>query len=477
MEVHVSLTGRDDLSGEIYRQLRRAILDGRLRPGDPLPPTRDLARSLSVSRNTATVAYDRLFGEGFVTARTGAGTYVSEHVPQMRPGPLERRETKSLQPRSVWGSIQLPTIAFERLAIFDFRTGLPDASLFPYETWRRLLSEQMRAEVVGKALYAHPAGHEGLRAAIARHIGVARGVQATTDDVLITGGTQQALDVIARTLLAPGETIAVEDPGYAPPRSLFRSLGLVLANVPVDNEGLIVDRLPSDARLVYITPSHQYPLGMSMSLQRRLALLEWADENDAAIIEDDYDSEFRFGGRPLEPLMTLDTSGRVIYVGSFSKTLIPILRLGFIVTPPSLREAMYRAKYVADWHTATPGQAALASFLDDGSFARHIRKLRSVYEKRHDLVTRILTRDFNNELELVPSVAGLHVTALARPEAADRLPDALRRASAQGVEVHELARIGGGPSARSRPGLMFGYGAIPTEHIEEGLRRLRAAFG
>ena len=474
MEVHVSLTGRHDLSGEIYRQLRHAILDGRLRPGDPLPPTRDLARSLSVSRNTATVAYDRLFGEGFVTARTGAGTFVSEQVPRAPGAAGERKEARTLQPRAVWGSINLPTNVFLPPAEFDFRSGLPDASLFPFERWRRLLSEQMRAESVGKGLYEHSAGHEGLREAIARHVGVARGVQTSPEDVVITNGTQQALDVIARTLLAPGECIAVENPGYGPPRSLFRSLGLVVQAVPVDAEGLIVDQLAAGARVVYISPSHQYPLGMSMSLQRRLALLEWADEHDAAIIEDDYDSEFRFGGRPLEPLVNLDRGARVIYVGSFSKTLLPTLRLGFIVTPPSLREAMYRAKYVADWHTGLPAQAALACFIETGDFARHIRKMRSVYEKRHGMIVDLLRRDFRNELELIPSAAGLHMTALARPSFAPSLDEALARASATGVEVHELSKIAAG--AAGMPGLILGYGAIATDRIEEGIRRLRAAF-
>src|SRR5262249_12290009 len=307
------------------------------------------------------------WGEGFVTSRAGAGTFVSPDLPDPAANGKRPRIVNALRPRPIWGSIPLAA-AFIRPAQFDFRTGLPDASLFPYETWRRLLAGQLRAEVVGSGGYVHPAGHRGLREAIARSIGISRSVQASPDDVVITNGTQQAIDLIARVILAPGDRVAVEDPGYEPPRRLFESLGARVQGVPVDRQGLVVDALPRNARLVYVTPSHQYPLGMSMALPRRLALLAWAEQNDAAIIEDDYDSEFRYGGRPIEPLQTLDTSGRVLYVGSYSKTLLPTLRLGFVVTPPSLRDAVHSAKYVTDWHTSLPLQAALASFIDDGGF-------------------------------------------------------------------------------------------------------------
>jgi GntR family transcriptional regulator/MocR family aminotransferase len=336
------------------------------------------------------------------------------------------------------------------------------------------MAEQLRPDVAGKAIYGDSGGHAGLREAIARHIAVSRGVQAAADDVVITNGTQQALDVIARVMLAPGDTIAVEDPGYVPPQMLFRSLGLAIEKVPVDRNGLVVERLSGVARLVYVTPSHQYPLGLSMSLQRRLALLAWAEEHNAAVIEDDYDSEFRFGGRPIEPLQTLDRSGRVIYVGSFSKTLLPTLRLGFIVAPPSLRDAMQRAKYVTDWHTSLPLQAALARFIETGDFARHLRKMRAIYEKRHDLIRSLLARDFSEQLEAIPAAAGLHLTTLARSGFADQLPAVLRRASGRGVEVHELSRIA--LSDVAGPGVMLGYGAIATDRIEEGLALLRQSF-
>jgi GntR family transcriptional regulator / MocR family aminotransferase len=472
MEVHVSLIGRRDLAGEIYRQLRRAILDGRLRPGDLLPPTRELAQSLSVSRTTVTIAYDRLSGEGFVRSRVGAGTWVSE---QVRPATAEpkRRSEGALRPRPIWDSISVSS-AFAKPARFDFRTGIPDASLFPFQTWRRLMARQVRSGTAGAGVYDDPAGHRGLREAIVRHISVSRGAKASADDVIITNGTQQAVDLVARALLAPGDRVAVEDPGYPPVRLLLQSQGTRVKGVPVDRHGLVVDALPRHTRLVYVTPSHQYPLGMPMALPRRLALLAWAERNNAAIVEDDYDSEFRFQGQPIEPLQSLDANGRVIYVGSFSKTMLPTLRLGFVVTPPSLRDAVRKAKFVTDWHSSVFAQAALADFIDDGGFARHVRKMAGVYRVRHQMVTQALTQEFIDLLEVIPSAAGLHLGALARTGSPGWLAAVVRRASDAGVELRELSRFA--LEAPARDGLIVGYGAIAGADIEEGLRRLRHCF-
>jgi GntR family transcriptional regulator/MocR family aminotransferase len=472
MEFHVSLSGRKDLSGEIYRQLRRAIVDGRLRPGDLLPPTRELSRSLAVSRTTITVAYDRLAGESFVTSRVGAGTFVSEHVGRT-PRESARQGEGVLRPRAIWDAIPLSD-AFASRAEFDFRTGLPDASLFPHKTWRRLVARELRAEAVAAGTYGHPAGHRGLRAAIARHIGISRGMAVSADDVTVTSGTQQALDVVSRVLLAPNDLVAVEDPGYPPPRRLLESLGARIVGVPVDGDGLVVQALPPRARVVYVTPSHQYPLGVPMTLPRRLALLAWAEQHKAAIVEDDYDSEFRFRGRPIEPVQTLDTAGRVIYVGSFSKTLLPMLRLGFVVTPPSLRAAVHKAKFVTDWHTSLLVQAALARFMDEGGFARHLRRMAAIYRARHEVVTQALLTEFAEHLELVPSRAGLHVAALARTHSVEQLGAVVRMASEAAVAVQQLARFAVQPPGRA--GLVLGYGAIPTGRIAEGLRRLRQCF-
>jgi GntR family transcriptional regulator / MocR family aminotransferase len=471
--LHVSLVGRKDLSGEIYRQVRRAIVHRRLRPGDRLPPSRELARELAVARGTVTAAYERLAAEGFVAFRQGAGTFVGELGAQAERDSSAHRSSGVLQPRRIWQSISLPT-AFEKPARFDFRTGLGDASLFPETEWRRAVTRALRSSTTTAGAYESSAGRRDLRAAIVRYIGISRSVEASADDVVITNGTQQALDLVARVLLAPGDAIAVEDPGYGPPRALFKALGLRVVGVPVDREGLIVDALPPGVRAVYVTPSHQYPLSVTLTMPRRHALLAWAEQNNAAIIEDDYDSEFRFGGRPLEPLQTLDANGRVVYVGSFSKSMLPTLRLGFLVTPPSLREALHKAKFVSDWHSPTLMQAALARFIDDGAFARHVRRMTAVYRVRHEMLTDALSRNFADLLELVPSTTGLHLTTLARRMSATGSPQSLAARANAGVAVQRLSVLA--VTANPRAGLVLGYGAIPTAHIEEGLRLLRACF-
>jgi GntR family transcriptional regulator / MocR family aminotransferase len=472
MAMHISLGGREDLSGEIYRQVRTAILNGRLHSGDCLTPSRELAQVLAVSRSTVVAAYERLAAEGFVTSRLGAGTFVS--VGLARTKRVARNQPDGvLRPRAIWDSIDLLS-AFERPARFDFRTGLPDARLFPHGTWRRLVGRALRSPDHAEGTYQHPAGQRLLRVAIARHIAISRGVETAADDIVVTTGTQQALDVIARVLLSPGDRIAVENPGYVPPSLLFRSLGIRVVGVPVDRDGLVVDALPRGVRAVYVTPSHQYPLGVTMTLRRRQALLTWAERNDAAIIEDDYDSEFRFGDRPLEPLQTLDTRGRVIYIGSFSKTLLPSLRLGFLVTPRSLQSAMHKAMFVSHWHTSTLAQTALAYLIDEGEFARHIRRANRTYRERHAILVQTLSREFDDHLKLIPSATGLHVAAVAKTASVEDVAAIARRAAGAGVAIQTLSSFA--VQGTGRAGVVLGYGAIPMKQIQEGLRSLRRSF-
>lgn len=379
MELHVHLEGRGDLARQIYRQIRSAILGGRLTRGDRLPPTRELARRHDVSRNTVSLAYEWLAAEGLISGRKGAGSFV-ESDPASRA--RWRAGQAPIPRRAVWKDIAAP-LPRDFAVRYDFGVGMPDAALFPFDTWRRILARQIRGSTL-KGEYGDPAGHPALRAAIARYIAVGRGVNASPADVIVTNGAQGAFDLIARVLLEPGVRVAVEEPGYPPPRLLFESYGARVAAVPVDAAGLDVGALPDDARLVYVTPSHQFPLGMPMPHARRSALLEWAERHNAVIIEDDYDSEFRFGGRPLETLQATDRRGRVIYVGSFSKSLLPALRLGFLIAPPSLQRVLQAASYVAGWHAQWPAQAALASLIDNGLLARHVRKMRREYAARHE---------------------------------------------------------------------------------------------
>jgi GntR family transcriptional regulator/MocR family aminotransferase len=336
------------------------------------------------------------------------------------------------------------------------------------------MGHELRESAFGPGYYGDPAGDPVLRQAIVRHIGTSRGVVAEPDDVTVTNGTQQAIDLISRVLLTPGDRVVVEDPGYPPVRLLFTSLGCRVTGVPVDGEGLVVEALPDDARLVYVTPSHQFPLGSTMSLSRRTALLRWADRNGAAIVEDDYDSEFRFGGRAVEPLRTLDANGRVLYVGSFSKTMFASLRLGFVVAPAALSGALQRAKYVADWFAPLPTQRALATFIDEGWFARHIRRMRAVYQVRHRAIAEGIARQLADHLIVVPSTVGLHLSTTAAAASRERLETVFRDALSIGVGVHPLSMFSHGQS--SPPGFAIGYGAIQIERIDEGLRLLRRAF-
>jgi GntR family transcriptional regulator / MocR family aminotransferase len=485
VDLHVSLAGRGDLAARIYRQVRDAILDGRLRPGERLPASRELAGRLKVSRNTVAVAYERLTAEGFLAGRVGAGTFVSATpVGPARRTPRKARAApagREVRPRGLWRSIPTPPAVDAAAAApaYDFRVGVPDAGLFPFQAWRRLVARELRPSAIRSGSYGEPAGHAGLRAAIARHIAVARSVRATADDVLVTQGAQQALDLVGRVLVEPGTCVAVEDPGYPPAALLFRSLGARVVGVPVDAEGLDVARLPAAARLVYVTPSHQFPLGAPMSLARRAALLGWAERAGAVLIEDDYDSEYRFSDRPLEPLQNLDRSGRVVYVGTFSKTLLPLLRLGFLVPPASLWEALRNAKRLADWHGDLATQGALAGFIDEGLLARHVRKATREYALRHELVVAGLERYLADWLEPVPSAAGLHLCARLAEGAAVDLGAAVALAADAGVAVNTLAQLradAGRPGTPGRDGLVLGYGAVRPDRIMPGLRRLAASL-
>jgi GntR family transcriptional regulator/MocR family aminotransferase len=351
---------------------------------------------------------------------------------------------------------------------YDFRVGVPDASRFPIEAWRRQVARQLRDLPLAEANYGDPVGEPALCAQIARHIGLARSVRVPPEQVLVTSGAQQAFDLIARVLVGPGTRVAVEEPGYPPAREVFTSFGARVAGVPVDAEGIDVTAIPAGTRLVYTTPSHQFPLGSPMSLARRTALLEWARREDAVIVEDDYDSEFRFADRPLEPLHSLDRGDRVLYVGSFSKTMLPMLRLGFLVAPPSLLRALVAAKRLADGQTDVTAQGAMARFMADGLFVRHVRRSTREYSARRASILSLLRRDFADRLEVVPATAGLHLAAWPRGDV--DVPALVKRAATTGVRVEDMAGYYG--FGVGRPGLVIGYGAIALDRIEDGLRLL-----
>ena len=463
MDLHIRLEKDGDLARQVYERIRAAILEGRLRQGDRVPPTRELASSLQISRNTVTLAYEWLAAEGLVAGRHGAGSFV-EAAPVAR---LRPRPGAALRVRAVWRAA--PPAATAEAPRFDFGVGVPDAAHFPFDVWRRALARQWRGSSV-EGLYGDPSGHPALRSAIARHVAIARGVRVRPEDVVVTNGAQGAFDLIARVLIDPGSRVAVEDPGYPRPRLLFDSYGARVVPVPVDNEGLDVAALPEGVSLVYVTPSHQFPLGMPMSHARRMALLAWAERRNAVIIEDDYDSEFRFGGRPLETLQAIDRFGRVVYVGSFSKSLLPALRIGFLAAPPSLTQPLAAAGYVASSAPPWAAQAALASLIDSGHFARHLRKMRRVYAARHERILRTLAEDFSRWLDPLPSVTGVHLAARLRSKDVRDERDILARARRVGVRFDRLSAYCVG---HPQQGLVLGYGAIRDADIATGLQRLR----
>jgi len=450
------------LAGQLYEQLRQAIAAGRLLPGDQLVPSRQLAAELGVSRHTVTTAYSRLVAEGYAAGRAGGGSVVASVLPAPPPEADPATALRPIPRFADWSPYFRPPPYGCR---FDLRAGLPDPTLFPADLWRRRVAAAVATE---HREYGDPAGRIRLRRAIAGWVGRSRSVTAREDTVVVTCGAQHAIDLVARVLLEPGDCVAVEDPGYVPVVRLFGALGARVVGVPVDDQGLVVDQLPPDARIVYVTPSHQYPLGMTMSMPRRRALLRWAERRDAAVIEDDYDSEFRYVDRPLEPLQALDAGGRVVYVGSFSKTFSPSVRLGFAVVPRPLAEPIAALRQLIDWHPPTALQTALAGFIDDGLLDKHIRRNRRVYAERAHILIGALSGPLAGHLTALAPNAGLHVAALL----ADGLREheVLQAAARHGVVtsgLHDCYH-----TVPAREGLLIGFGAVTTTGLAAALRIL-----
>jgi GntR family transcriptional regulator/MocR family aminotransferase len=475
-EFPIALPPRDSrgLLQALHTQLRGAILDGRLGPGLRLPSTRKLADACAISRNTAVAAYDLLLSEGYVVARQGAGVFVASVLPRRAeakaPGGDAANERRlAAYWRDPPGPFMPPIVPVPTLS---FSLGIPDGALFPFALWRRLTTRALRTLAKSRAIYGASRGQAALREGIARHVSFARAVACAADDIVVTGGAQQAFDLLARILVTPGRTVvAIENPGYPPVRTAFVAAGAKIAPVDVDDEGLVVERIPHEARIVCVSPSHQFPLGCAMSARRRAALLGFARTRGAVVVEDDYDGEFRFGGRPLDALQTLDRGECVFYVGTFSKSLFPAIRLGYVVAPSWALKALIAAKRDADWHSPIIEQETLAAFIGEGHMARHVRRMRGVYAARREAVLAGL-RAFSRWLEPIPSVAGLHLSAYA-DDSVDvaALADLARQ---HDVGVTPIRSFYFGPPARQA--LAFGYGAIDERAIVEACARLARAW-
>jgi len=483
IEMERPIPGSRDAGRVIYRQLKNAIQDGRLAAGTQLPASRKSAAFFSVSRNTVAEVYDRLSIEGLVVTRHGSGTYVADLPPEPASLPSSvstyRLNTFWLQEdvttaMGFWrDDLSVNTRAEKAM---DFRPALIDPRLFPFDVYRRVSAKQLRGLEKKPAAYKSAQGNQGnfhLREAITNHIALTRAVVCRSDDVVVTAGAQQAFDLLARILVTPGETVvAVEDPGYPPMRVAFAAAGARIVPVGVDEEGLVVDSLPTSLKVICVCPSHQFPLGVTMSKRRRAALVDFARRHGAVIVEDDYDGEFRFGDNPLQSLRASNAADVVFYVGTFSKCMLPSLRLGFVVVPDWARRTLVAAKNCLDWHCSTPLQTGVSAFIAEGHLARHVRKMRQIYSRRRQLLYALLRRDFSNWLEPIPSLYGMHVAAWAR----DRvdLDAAVQSLAGRSVKIHTLGRYYLRQSPRS--GLVFGYGAVDLHQIERGLAALQGAL-
>ncbi|MEG3789651.1 PLP-dependent aminotransferase family protein [Lysobacter sp. CCNWLW3] len=454
---------------QLHEQLRAAIVDQRLRPGAELPSTRRVASAYGLARNTVIAAYDLLVAEGYVLTRSGAKAVVADYRAQSaRPARRAARPVdERLNPQ--WRVVPERARNADETWIPGFHLGTPEHRHFPFEIWRRLLGRAYHPRHIGAFDYHSPYGRPRLRTAIAQHVSFARAVACAADDVLVTSGAQQAFDLIARVLVTPGKTkVAIEDPGYPPLRAALLAAGAQLAPIAVDHEGLRVDRLPADVRVICVTPSHQFPTGVAMSMARRAALLAFARRTGAVIVEDDYDGEFRYGNRPLNALQTLDRDASVLYVGTFSKSLFPALRIGYVVAPAWAREPLAAAKQCIDTAGNAQLQDALAQFILDGHLARHVRRMRKLYGERRRAMLDVFADELRPWLEPIPSEAGIHLSARFRDPAQAALLLTKARQHAPGA-------CGIGQFAlRPDPGLglVFGIGAIEAPAIREALRIL-----
>ena len=468
---------------QLYEDIRGAILKGQLKAGTRLPSTRELASDLRVSRNTVMNAFDQLLSEGYVEGHTGSGTFVSRTLPDellnaragQRRAALAQTRRRSLSSRGALLASTPVNVSTGAGRGRPFRPGTPALDSFPFETWARLTAKHWRRPRRELLHQGEPGGHARLRAAVAAYLGAARAVRCEPEQVIVVAGAQQALDLAARVLLDPGDAAWVEEPGYLGAKGALRAAGARLVPVPLDGQGMNVEagaRLEPSARLVYVSPSHQYPSGVTMSLSRRLALIEWASRAGAWILEDDYDSEYRYEGRPLAALQGLDTEGRVIYIGTFSKVLFPALRLGYMVVPADLAEAFCNARALSDRHSPTVEQAVLADFIEEGHFARHVRRMRALYAARQEVLVEAARRDLRGLLEVEPSDAGLHLVGWLPAGRDDR--EAARAAEAHGVEAQPLSSFC--LKTPERQGLVLGYAGYDEAEIREGVARLAAAL-
>lgn len=459
------------LRRQVYEQWRRGILTGRFRAGERVPSTRELAASLGVSRGTISQAWDQLIAEGYLETIQGSGTFVCRELPDRLVITRHARRAESASDVTVTLSRYGTGLTEEWRrtstadAVIRFSPGIPDRDHFPFQLWRRLIGRHLRNPKPAIFDYAERSvGEERLRSEIANYVTRLRAVHCSPDQIIVVSGSQQSLDLCGRLLLEPGEDVVIENPGYLGARRVFFAQGARLRPLGIDAHGLVVRGLPKKARLVYVTPSHQHPTGVALSLARRLELIEWAKSCEAVIIEDDYCSEYRYSGPPLPSLQGLANGAAVIYLGTFSKVMFPGLRIGYVIPPPSLVPFFGRAKWLADTQTPVLEQAALADFLAEGHMERHIRRMRRLYGLRREALLDSLKKHFGSRAQVLGDAAGMH--AMVRFEDTRIMQRAIRnKVELVSADSYYLTQPPGNE-------FIVGFSALPERAIQEGVRRL-----
>jgi GntR family transcriptional regulator / MocR family aminotransferase len=469
------------LHRRIYSALKAAIDTGRFGADTRLPSTRTLAADLKVSRNTVALAYEQLAAEGYIVAHDRSMMRVSSAVAYPRPLQPVRDKRKaqpklSAQARRLMQDLKIPpasSYAATPGLRYDFRYGRPAVDEFPHDLWRKLLAARARGSSLDSLGYGFPAGYEPLRHLLTGYLARARGMSCSTEQIVIVNGSQQAFDLIARLLIDPGDKVVIEEPHYPGSRLTFHAAGAILIGVPVDGEGLDTTKLPpvtADVRVCCVSPCHQFPTGVIMPLARRLALMDWASRAGAWVVEDDYVSEFRYEGDPIEALHALDRADRIIYVGTFSKTIFPALRLAYVVLPPALVNPFLAMKWVTDRYTTMLGQEALADFMASGQFERYLRRARNRNAARRRTLIEALREHFGERVEIAGDNAGVHLLVWLNDVRAHDVGNIIARAARAGVGVYPISPYYSRPLRRA--GLLFGYASLTEREIRAGIRRL-----
>jgi GntR family transcriptional regulator/MocR family aminotransferase len=476
LTIPLSKTG-EPLFRQVYISLRETILSGSLRGGEKLPSTRDLAEQLGISRTVVLAAYDLLLAEGFAEGRGGSGTYVTIGVGSARTVSAGRSvplrvsrfgRTAAAEWSMMNFALQMPRSGLS----YDFAYGRSDLESFPFAMWRRILLRCARTVRVAELDYGQAAGSMALRDAICVHVRRSRAVVCDASQIVIVNGSQQALDLIARVLMEPGDHVAFEDPSYQGTWEVLRAAGVDLLPIELDRDGLDPERIPEEARMVFVTPSHQFPTGVILPLARRLALLKWAKRRNAIVVEDDYDGEFRYEGQPLESLQGLDREGRVIYIGTFSRTVFSALRIGYLIAPKRLVQAFTAAKWLCDRHTATLEQATLAEFISSGMYERYLRRVRRRNSSRREALMGAIRTYLGNHVEVTGDGSGAHVVLWPKRRISEE--SIISKAAAHGVRVYGISAYC--LAKPRRTGIMLGYSRMGEAQIREGVRRLGEVF-